>query len=72
MELTQRNFILNQEKIEVLLGFLWLQDLSEVTDRSELPNEAIDYISFLESQMGVPIRFVSVGPGREQYLRFTS
>ena len=50
----------------------WLQDLSEVTDRTELPNEAIDYISFLEQQIGVPIRFVSVGPGREQYLRFTS
>ena len=50
----------------------WLQDLSEVTDRAELPNEAIDYVSFLEQQIGVPIRFVSVGPGREQYLRFTS
>ena len=50
----------------------WLQDLSEVTDRSELPNEAIDYISFLEQEIGVPLRFVSVVPGREQYLRFTS
>ncbi len=50
----------------------WQTDLSGVTERHELPREAVAYISFLERQMGVPIRFVCVGPGREQYLRFAA
>jgi len=50
----------------------WQTDLSEATERHDLPREAVDYVSFLERQMGVPIRFVCVGPGREQYLRFAA
>ncbi len=50
----------------------WKTDLSDVTERGELPRAAVDYIAFLERQMGVPIRFVCVGPGREQYLRFAA
>ena len=50
----------------------WQTDLSGATERHDLPREAVDYVSFLERQMGVPIRFVCVGPGREQYLRFAA
>ena len=50
----------------------WQTNLSDATERSDLPREAVEYISFLERQMGVPIRFVCVGPGREQYLRFAA
>ena len=50
----------------------WQTDLSGATERHDLPREAVDYITFLERQMGVPIRFVCVGPGREQYLRFAA
>ena len=50
----------------------WQTDLSGATERHDLPREAVDYIAFLERQMGVPIRFVCVGPGREQYLRFAA
>ena len=50
----------------------WKTDLSAVTERSELPRAAVDYIAFLERQLGVPIRFVCVGPGREQYLKFAA
>ncbi|MBK02089.1 MAG: adenylosuccinate synthase [Acidimicrobiaceae bacterium] len=50
----------------------WKTDLSEATERHDLPREAVGYISFLERQMGVPIRFVCVGPGRNQYLRFAA
>jgi adenylosuccinate synthase len=28
-----------------------------------------DYISFLEQQVGVPIRLLGVGPGRDQYVQ---
>ena len=50
----------------------WQTDLTEATERHDLPREAVDYVSFLERQIGVPIRFVCVGPGREQYLRFAA
>lgn len=50
----------------------WKTDLSGVTERSQLPKAAVDYIGFIERQLGVPIRYVCVGPGREQYLRFAA
>ncbi len=46
----------------------WKTDISRITDPADLPSEAVDYITFLESQVGVPIRLVGVGPGREQFL----
>ncbi|HKY14269.1 MAG TPA: adenylosuccinate synthase [Microthrixaceae bacterium] len=48
----------------------WECDLTEVTEIHRLPAAARDYLSFLESQMGVPIGFVGTGPGREQYVQF--
>ena len=49
----------------------WREDLSLVTELDQLPTAAIDYIRFLEDQIGVPIGMVCVGPGREQYLQMT-
>ena len=46
----------------------WGRDLSEVTEPGGLPAEAADYLSFLEAQVGAPIRLVGVGPGRDQFL----
>ena len=46
----------------------WGTDISEVTNPAALPKNAADYIEFLEDQIGVPIRLVGVGPGREQFL----
>ena len=34
---------------------------------AELPKEAADYIHYLQEQVGCPIRYISVGPEREQY-----
>ncbi|HET6950914.1 MAG TPA: adenylosuccinate synthase [Acidimicrobiales bacterium] len=47
----------------------WTTDLSEVTEPHALPAAARDYIAFLEDQVGVPIRLVGVGPGRDQYVQ---
>ena len=46
----------------------WKSDISAITDPVDLPPQAAGYIEFLERQVGVPIRLVGVGPGREQYL----
>jgi len=48
----------------------WRTDLSSVTQRGQLPKEALDYVTFLGEQVGVPISLVGVGPGRDQFLHF--
>jgi adenylosuccinate synthase len=46
----------------------WQQDLSTVTEAADLPAAARDYLAFLEQQVGVPVRLVGVGPGRDQFV----
>jgi len=46
----------------------WRTELGEATERHQLPPAAHDYLDFLEAQVGVPIRLVGVGPGREQFV----
>ena len=48
----------------------WRTDLTNMTKRSQLPKEALDYVAFMEEQVGVKVGLVGVGPGREQFLRF--
>ncbi len=50
----------------------WRTDLSEVGDRSDLPQEAEDYLRFIEEQAGVPASLVGVGPGRDQFITFSA
>jgi adenylosuccinate synthase len=47
----------------------WQSDISSATKYDELPSAAKCYIKFLEEATGVPISVVSVGPGREQFVR---
>ena len=49
----------------------WKTDLTEVTERSELPKEAEAYLLFLQEQCGMPVTMVGVGPGRKQVIHFT-
>lgn len=44
----------------------WQSDLTKMTDESQLPQELMDYIHFLEKELEVPIKIVSVGPDRTQ------
>ncbi len=46
----------------------WQSDLSTVHDAADLPTEAADYLAFLEDQIGVPVRVVGTGPGRDEYV----
>ncbi|HUS61671.1 MAG TPA: adenylosuccinate synthase [Acidimicrobiales bacterium] len=48
----------------------WKTELSGITEKADLPSKAIDYISFVEAQSGVPISHVGVGPGRDQSVRW--
>jgi len=44
----------------------WKEDLTSMEDASQLPKEVNDYIDFLEKELEIPIKIVSVGPDRKQ------
>lgn len=44
----------------------WKTDITKFTNEDQLPAELLEYIKFIEDQVGVPVKIVSVGPDREQ------
>lgn len=44
----------------------WKMDMTKMTSEDEFPEEFNAYLSFLEEELGVPVKIVSVGPDREQ------
>lgn len=55
---------------ETLKG--WNCDITKCRKESDLPKEAVDYIHFIEEQMGCTVKYVSVGAEREDYLIMNS
>jgi adenylosuccinate synthase len=50
----------------------WLTPMSRMQSEDEFPEEFNTYLSFLEEELEVPIRIVSLGPDREQTItRYT-
>src|ERR1700722_7838708 len=50
----------------------WRTDLTAATSPEDIPQAARDYVGFLSEQIGVPVRLVGVGPGREQFVSFAT
>ena len=44
----------------------WKTDMTQMTSEDEFPEEFNAYVSFLEEELGVPVKIVSVGPDRGQ------
>lgn len=44
----------------------WNSDTSDAREWGDLPRNAQRYIEFIESALGVPVKIVSVGPGRSK------
>lgn len=44
----------------------WKSDMSACKTEDELPARFLDYVAFLEKELGVPVEILSVGPDREQ------
>ena len=44
----------------------WEEDLTEMDNESTLPKSLLTYIEFLENELQIPIKVVSVGPDRKQ------
>ncbi|MCC6371810.1 MAG: adenylosuccinate synthase, partial [Bacteroidia bacterium] len=47
----------------------WNVDLTNIDDKSKLPDALMDYVRFIEKSVNTPISIVSVGPDRKQTIR---
>ncbi len=59
-----------EEEIEPVYTELtgWNTDLTDIREKVQFPDELKAYIAFLEKELKVPVKFVSVGPDREQII----
>ncbi len=46
----------------------WKQDISGIRDYTALPAAARNYVELIEQEIGCPITYISVGPGREEII----
>ncbi len=44
----------------------WKEDISKIDVYDQLPTEFKDYLNYIENEVKVPIKIISVGPDREQ------
>ncbi|MBP2617015.1 adenylosuccinate synthase [Chryseobacterium jejuense] len=47
----------------------WEADFSVIKDPSALPKEVKDFLTFLETELEIPVGYLSTGPGREEMLK---
>ncbi len=61
-------FQMNRVNIEPIYQSFagWQKDITAITEFSALPAEMKTYISYLNEFLGVPVKYISNGPGREQ------
>ncbi len=46
----------------------WMQDTTAARAFKELPNALVEYLGVIEARLGAPVRYVGVGPDREQLI----
>ena len=46
----------------------WKCDIRGIKNYDELPQACRDYVEFIEKEIGVPIKYVSNGPGRDEII----
>ncbi len=44
----------------------WKKDLTNIKKEEELPFEFMNYVRFIEKELGIPVSIISLGPDREQ------
>jgi len=46
----------------------WKTDLTSIRSKEQFPKELNEYVRFLEKELKVPVKYISVGPDREQII----
>lgn len=44
----------------------WNQSLAGISDYAKLPKALLDYVAFIEKEIGVPVKLISTGPDRSE------
>lgn len=59
------------EKVDIVYKTLpgWDEDIRNCKNFSDLPKNCQGYVKFVEKFLGVPIKIVSTGPAREEYIQ---
>ncbi|MFD2892852.1 adenylosuccinate synthase [Flavobacterium chuncheonense] len=67
-EIQHLPYNIEPENVEPILTQMkgWQADLTGMTTYEELPTELKEYIEFIEKEVEVPIKVISVGPDRKQ------
>ena len=67
-EITHLPYNIEPENVEPIYTKMkgWQADLTGMTSYNQLPSELKTYIEFIEKEVDVPIKVVSVGPDRKQ------
>ena len=67
-EITHLPYNIEPENVEPIFKTMkgWQADLTKMTSYDQLPQEFKEYIAFIEKEVEVPIKVVSVGPDRTQ------
>ncbi|MBC7744716.1 MAG: adenylosuccinate synthase [Flavobacterium sp.] len=60
------NAVKTEPVFEAIKG--WKEDITGIRQTSEIPVDLQNYINYLEKHLKVPIKFLSVGPDRDQTL----
>jgi len=60
--------ILSECKVEYETFPGWKNDISKVRKMEDLPEKAVKYVKRIEELVGVPIKWIGVGPGREDMI----
>ncbi|MDP3732963.1 MAG: adenylosuccinate synthetase, partial [Candidatus Daviesbacteria bacterium] len=47
----------------------WKEDITDVRRFKNLPQNCQDYLKFIENFLGLPIKLISTGPKREEYIK---
>jgi adenylosuccinate synthase len=48
----------------------WPSSVRLARERDHLPAAAVDYLAYVERFLGIPVRYVGVGPDRDEYVVF--
>jgi len=66
--ITHLPFNIEEENVSPIFTEMkgWAKDLTKMSTEEELPEPLMAYIKFLEAELEVPIKIVSVGPDRTQ------
>ena len=67
-EIDHLPYNIESDKVEPVYTTLpcWKEDLTQMQSTDQFPKELNDYIDFLEKELEIPIKVVSVGPDRKQ------